>query len=914
MSAHAEGPLKHTATRYLLAVVAAVVALVLRALLEPLTGSGARFVLSFAAVLVVSLFVGTGPGALTLALSLPLSAYQSVTLAGAPVSESVVQTLLYAMDGLIILYVASRVTKRRESLHDANRELRRLNEEAARSELHTRQIIELAPDAFFLSDLAAAFTDVNHAACEMLGYQREELLGKTIYDIIPAEDAERLKETRKQLLVPGATERGEWTLKRKDGTTMPVDVAANILSDGRWQAFIRDITERRRIEDQRRILVSFLDNSVDFIGVADHTGKPLYINAAGRRMVGLAPDAPIEQLKIEEFYPPDLRTFVTDVLLKTMHEKGVWSGETFLQNFQTHEKIPVSDTHFLIRDTSGQRVLGMGTVTRDMTRERRIAEEREGLLASEQAARLDLESANAHLSESEERFRLAIDEAPIGMALVSLDGHFVRVNHVLCEITGYSPDELMKLRFQDITHPDDVDSDVEASHRLARGDIPRYHIEKRYVRKDGSIVDVTLSAAMVRDASDAPLYYISQVEDITARKRAEHALRLSEAKFSGIVSIAADAIISVDGHQRITIFNEGAEQIFGYARGDMIGAELNRLIPERFRASHNEDFARFAAGPENARKMGERREVYGLRNGGEEFPAEASISKVAVGNETFFSVVLRDITDRKKVEEALRRAVAARDDVLRVVAHDLRNPLSAIMMEAQILEDPESEALRRDLQPGKMILRSAKRMSHLIEDLLDVALVEAGQLKVEKTRLSAGQLAREAVESQTTLATNSEIEIRLEIEPGVHELWGDHKRLLQVFENLIGNAIKFSEPGDRIVVSASMKHNDVLFAVADTGSGIDPESLCHVFDPFWQAATRARRLGAGLGLPVTKGIVEAHGGRIWVESEPGRGSTFFFTVPASEPTADARPPAPVPANSGDGQPHPPTPRQDRRHA
>jgi PAS domain S-box-containing protein len=890
MSVHAERLLKHPVTRYLAAVAAAVVALALRLLLEPLTGSGARFVLSSAAVLVVGLFVGTGPGLLTLALSVPLTAYLLVARTGTPISQAAFDALLYGIEGLIVLSVVSLVTKRRRALDDANRELRRLSDEAARSELRARQVIELSPDAFFLADLEARLTDVNQAACELLDYQREELVGKTIFEIIPAEDADRLKEVRNQLLVPGATHHAEWTLKRKDGSTVPVDASANILADGRWQAFIRDITDRRHVEDQRQVFVSLLDNSVDFIGVADPTGKPIYLNAAGRRMIGLAPDFPIEKLQIQDCYPPELRSFVTDVILATMMDKGVWSGDTFFQNLQTHERIPVSDTHFLIRDASGTRVLGMGTVTRDVREERRIADERERLLASEQADRRALEDAIAHLRESEERFRLAIDEAPIGMALVSLDGHFVRVNRVLCEITGYPADELTKLRFQDITHPDDLDTDVELSRRLARGDIPRYQLDKRYIRKDGSIVDITLSGSMMRDPSGVPLYFIAQIEDITARKRAEHAVRLSEAKFSGIVSIAADAIITVDRQRRVTIFNEGAEQIFGYAKQDMIGADLNRLIPERFRARHDEEFARFAAGPENARRMGDRREVYGLRRGGDEFPAEASISKVAVGNETFFSVVLRDVTDRKNVEEALQRAVAARDDVLRIVAHDLRNPLSAIMMEAQLVEELGPEAPRRDVSPTQMILRSARRMNQLIQDLLDVALVEAGQLKLDRTRLSAADVAREAVESQTTIAAARQIEIRLGVEPGLPELWGDHKRLLQVFENLIGNAIKFSEPGSRIFVRAMPQGDDVLFSVADTGPGIAPESLRHIFDRFWQAATRAQHLGAGLGLPVTKGIVEAHGGRIWVESEPGRGSTFYFTVPTSEERDDGRKP------------------------
>lgn len=870
---------KRAATRYLFALAAVASALALRLLLSPLTGRGAPFVIFFGAVLVTSLYAGAGPGIFSLAVSLPLAAYLFVVRAGYHVGEAAFQALLYALDGLVIVYLSALTNRRRRTLDDANRQLQKLSDDAVRSERRSRDVIDLAPDAFFLSDLDARFMDVNQAACQLIGYERDELLAKTIFDIIPTEDAERLKTTRAELLKPGTTIKNEWRLKRKDGTLVPVEVAAKILPDGRWQAFIRDITERKRIEDQRQVFVSLLDNSVDFIGIADPAGKPIYLNAAGRRMIGLAPDFPVEQIQIVDCYPPDLRGFVENELLKTMMEHGVWSGDTYFQNFQTHERIPVSDTHFLIRDASGQRILGMGTVTRDMTEARRNAEERERLLAAEQATRLQAEAINAQLRESEERFRLTIDEAPIGMALVSLDGRFARVNRVLCEITGYPADELTKLKFQDITHPDDLDTDVALSQRLARGEIPRYQLEKRYIRKDGSIVDVMLSASILRRPDRAPLYYIVRVEDISERKRADRALRLSEAKFSGIVSIAADAIISVDRDQHVTVFNEGAEQIFGYDKQEMIGAPLERLIPERYREKHREDFARFADGGEAARSMADRREVFGLRKNGEEFPAEASISKVAVGDATFFSVVLRDITYRKSVEAALQRAVTARDDVLGIVAHDLRNPLSAILMAASAMERPGKEPDRRDREPRDIIMRASKRMNQLIQDLLDVAQVEAGQLKIEPVELSAAALVREAVATQTPLAKASSLDVALEVSDNVGAVWGDHRRLMQVFENLIGNAIKFTEPGGRIVVRAANEGRHVVFSVSDTGAGIPPESLAHIFDRFWQAATRARRLGAGLGLPITKGIVDAHGGRIWVESELERGTTFFFTIP-----------------------------------
>ncbi len=864
--------------RYAFGLSAVVVALAVRILATPWIGMDAPFVLFCSALLLTGLLAGPGPAFASVVIGFPLGVMMFVVFAGNSVSRAVLQVSLYAIDGLVIVYVAALTSRRRRHLEEANDALRNASEERARLLARERETIELAPDAYFLANLDARLTDVNQAACQLVGYARDELIGKTIFDVIPPEDAARLEAVKAELLVPGTVTKSEWTLMRRDGTRVPVETSANILPDGRWQAFIRDISARKRIEDFRQVFVALLDNSTDFIGIADPAGKPMYVNAAGRRMVGLSADFPVGQIPIEDFYPPELRSFVTDVILKTMLERGHWSGETQFRNFETNEAIPVSDTHFTIRDASGKRILGMGTVTRDISEARRIADEREQLLAREQLARERSESANAQLRESEERFRLTIDNAATGMALVALDGRFVRVNRALCDITGYSADELTQRTFRDITHPDDLGKEVELSDRLTRGDIPRYQFEKRYMRKDGSVVECLLNVSLFRAPDGAPRYFISQIEDVTLRKRASEAIRLSEAKFSGIVSIASDAIISVDKDQRITIFNEGAEKIFGYATREVLGTALERLIPERFRAAHREDFAAFAAGREAARRM---REIFGLRKNGEEFPAEASISKVDVEGATFFSVVLRDVTDRKQAEAALQRALAARDDVLGIVAHDLRNPLSAIMMQAEMLERSGPEPEQRDQTPRLIIARSAERMNRLIQDLLDVAQVEAGQLKVERERLSAVDLARDAVETHATLAASAGLELRLEVDRGVQAVMGDRDRLLQVFDNLIGNAVKFTPKGGCITVRAVPGNQEVVFSVADTGAGIAPENVPHVFERFWQAATRARRLGAGLGLPITRGIVEAHGGRIWVESALGRGSSFYFAIPAA---------------------------------
>jgi signal transduction histidine kinase len=192
----------------------------------------------------------------------------------------------------------------------------------------------------------------------------------------------------------------------------------------------------------------------------------------------------------------------------------------------------------------------------------------------------------------------------------------------------------------------------------------------------------------------------------------------------------------------------------------------------------------------------------------------------------------------------------------------------------QAAAEPESRAQR----PAEQIERAAKRMNHLIRDLLDVSAIDAGHLGIERARVPKEQLLADAVEGQRPMAAAASIEVRRDANHPLPEIWADSNRISQVLENLIGNATKFTPPGGQIVVGAAPRDHDVMFWVMDTGQGIAPDDVAHVFDRFWQAR-RGERKGAGLGLAITRGIVEAHGGRIWVESAVSRGTTFFFTIP-----------------------------------
>jgi signal transduction histidine kinase len=242
-----------------------------------------------------------------------------------------------------------------------------------------------------------------------------------------------------------------------------------------------------------------------------------------------------------------------------------------------------------------------------------------------------------------------------------------------------------------------------------------------------------------------------------------------------------------------------------------------------------------------------------------------------------------------------QEAIRARDDILAVVAHDLRNPLSAVLNGTELLLELDGDETRRHFL--EVVHHSAESMNVLITDLLGVARLEHGQIPLDITPRRADVLLRDAVAMLEPLANARGIELTLMPVDRALRVLADHRRILQVFSNLIGNAIKFTPEGGRVRIRCAEEgEHTVRFEVADTGCGIVPEDMPHIFGQFWQGRPSDRR-GMGLGLAIAKGVVEAHGGRIWAESEPGAGATFLFTIPrATQPvhaSAGAAPAAEV---------------------
>ena len=369
-------------------------------------------------------------------------------------------------------------------------------------------------------------------------------------------------------------------------------------------------------------------------------------------------------------------------------------------------------------------------------------------------------------------------------------------------------------------------------------------------------------------------------DSLTAAHQAAMNRSLPPELFANFLALSSDAVVALDEEQCIVFFNKGAERIFGWTADEIGGQPLATLLPERFRQSHTAHVRGFGAAHGQARTMGDRQQISGRRKNGEEFPAEASIQQMEVGGRQIYAAMLRDISPRQRAEDALRQAVKARDDMIGIVSHDLRNPANAVKMLAMSVIADAGALPASITERVRIMLQAAVQMDSLIQDLLDVTRIEAGRLVVSPRRTPIRELVRAATSALRPLTEAQHIDFDVSVAADVADVRADSERITQVLSNLVGNSLKFTEAGGRITVSVLRRGAFAEMVVRDTGVGIPADQLAHVFDRFFQAPrdVSARRHGAGLGLPIARGIIEAHGGSIQIESEPGHGTTVRFTL------------------------------------
>lgn len=382
-------------------------------------------------------------------------------------------------------------------------------------------------------------------------------------------------------------------------------------------------------------------------------------------------------------------------------------------------------------------------------------------------------------------------------------------------------------------------------------------------------------------------------EEVEERKLAEESMRALQARFAGILDIAQDAIISVDAHQRIILFNQGAEKIFGYTADEAIGQSLEMLLPVHFTTPHHqqgieETFVEFLY---TSSRLGEHREIFGCRKDGCQFPAETSISKLTLMGEEVYTAILRDITEQKMAEEKLltaknaaEAANHAKSEFLASMSHEIRTPMNGIIGMTGLLLDSH---LTKDQRDSAMSVQfCGESLLTIINDILDFSKIEAGKLDVEPIPFDLRFAVEEVADLLSTRTQGKDVDLIVRYEPSTPRyLIGDAGRIRQILTNLTGNAIKFTEHGHVFINVETVKRNDlstvIRFSVQDTGIGIPEDKLEHVFEKFTQADSSTTRKygGTGLGLAICKNLTELMGGEIGLTSSIGKGSNFWFTLP-----------------------------------
>jgi PAS domain S-box-containing protein len=377
-------------------------------------------------------------------------------------------------------------------------------------------------------------------------------------------------------------------------------------------------------------------------------------------------------------------------------------------------------------------------------------------------------------------------------------------------------------------------------------------------------------------------------------RRLAQDLRATKERLQLVVDAAPTALLAVDSRGRIALVNALTERLFGYTREELIGESVERLVPARFRAGHPAYRADFLAAPQS-RAMGAGRDLHGVRKDGAEVPIEIGLNPIEIDGEILVLSSIVDITERKHAEEERARLLEAerrareqadagnraKDEFLAVVSHELRTPLTAIMGYVWMLRmhvlDQEQHA-----NALAIVDRNARALQQMIDDVLDVSRIIAGKLRLNVQPVNAPDILAEAVTTVMPAGDAKGVRIHTLVDPGVPPLSGDPDRLQQVVWNLLSNAVKFTPRGGRVQLRLERVNSHIEIVVSDTGQGIEPEFLPHVFERFRQADGRMSRAhgGLGLGLAIVRQIVELHGGTVSAASDgAGTGATFRVRLP-----------------------------------
>jgi PAS domain S-box-containing protein len=480
----------------------------------------------------------------------------------------------------------------------------------------------------------------------------------------------------------------------------------------------------------------------------------------------------------------------------------------------------------------------------------------------------------------EAKFRDLLESTPDAIVMVNVTGRVVLVNSQAERVFGYERNELigtpvevlLPARFRD----------AHNQHRSNFFDSPRARtmgagLELYGIRKNGEEFPVEISLSPL--ATEEGTMVMSAVRDISDRKKADQ-------KFRGLLESAPDAMVIVGRDGKITLVNSQVERLFGYERSELLGQPVELLVPTRFRANHPEHRSHFFSAP-RPRSMGEGLQLFGLRKDGSEFPVEISLSPIQTEDGLFVASAIRDATERRRYEHALHQANRLKSEFLANMSHELRTPLNGIIGFSEFLIDEKPGPLNaKQKEYLTDVLNSGRHLLQLINDVLDLSKVESGKMELHPTTFAAELAIDEVCSVLFPLVKDKNITIRREVSADARSVTLDRRKFVQVLYNLLSNGVKFNDEGGEIRILVDLDEpGSFRLRVRDTGIGIDRADFPKLFVEFQQLDSGATRRfgGTGLGLALTKKIIEFQGGRIDVESQLNVGTTFTVRLPVADP-------------------------------
>ena len=740
-------------------------------------------------------------------------------------------------------------------------------------------LLEASPDGMVVVNPRGEIVLLNARAEKQFGYHRDELLGQKVKSIIPEGFAERLiadgTRTAAEALAQQIGTGVELYGRRKDGSEFPIDIMLSPLDSAEGilvTAAIRDISVRKDTEMHLAMTAAkyrgLLEAAPDGMIVVNHRSEIVLLNAHAEKQFRYWRDELIGQ-KITSIIPEGFAERLIADGTRTAAEalaQQMGTGIELTGRRKDGSEFPIEI--MLSPLESAQGILVTAAV-RDITVRK---------------------NAERHLAQMEARYRGLLEAAPDGMVVVNQGGDIVLLNAQSENQFGYSRDELIDQKVTNIIPEGFAERLIADGTRTAAEALAQQigsGIELTGRRKDGSEFPIEIMLSPLK--SNEGILVTAAIRDITLRKKAEKHLVQMEGRYRGLLEAAPDGMVVVNQHGEIVLLNAQSENQFGYRRDELIGQRVTNIIPDGFAERLIADGARTAA-EALAQQIGTGIELTGRRKDESEFPIEIMLSPLESDQGILVTAAIRDITVRKNAElnliqkvEDLNRSNEELEQFAYVASHDLQEPLRMVASYTQLLSRRYKGTL--DADADELIafaVDGANRMQRLIQDLL--AFSRVGKRKLELFDLPSDRALRQALLNLSGAIKQSGALVTNGLLP---EVKADEVQLTQLFQNLIGNAIKYHSSGvPHIHISAARNGLPMwTFSVRDDGLGIDSQFFEKIFGMFQRLHKRDEFEGTGMGLAICKKIVERHGGSISVESKPGSGSTFHFTLAAIEATS-----------------------------